>query len=118
MIWPAKRATVSDAEQRRNTLASTHLLPNALAVHAQALRHLVQRPARMPVHEYLGHIDYVERSPRHRAPRPRREARLLHLDGQVHHDTHAVPMGNYVSAVGNYVIVSPSELGNYMIADT
>jgi hypothetical protein len=42
---------------------------------------------------------------------------LLHLDGQVHHDTHAVPMGNYVIGVGNYVIVSPSELGNYMIAD-
>jgi hypothetical protein len=42
----------------------------------------------------------------------------LHLlDGQVHHDTHAVPMGNYVIAVGNYVIVNPSELGNYMIAD-
>jgi hypothetical protein len=40
------------------------------------------------------------------------------LDGQVHHDTHAVPMGNYVIAVGNYVIVSPSELGNYLIADT
>ena len=32
------------------------------------------------------------------------------LDGQVHPDTHALPMGNYV-------IVSPSELGNYMIAD-
>jgi hypothetical protein len=27
-------------------------------------------------------------------------------------------MGNYVIAVGNYLIVSPSELGNYMIADT
>jgi hypothetical protein len=40
------------------------------------------------------------------------------LDGQVHHDTHAVPMGNYVIAVRNYVIVSPSELGNYKIADT
>jgi hypothetical protein len=40
------------------------------------------------------------------------------LDGQVHHDTHAIPMGNYVIGVGNYVIVNPSELGNYMIADT
>ena len=26
-------------------------------------------------------------------------------------------MGNYVIGVGNYVIVSPSELGNCMIAD-
>jgi hypothetical protein len=26
-------------------------------------------------------------------------------------------MGNYVIAAGNYVIVSPSELGNYKIAD-
>jgi hypothetical protein len=43
---------------------------------------------------------------------------LLLLDGQVHHDTHAVPMGNYVIGVGNYVIATPSELGNYMSADT
>jgi len=42
---------------------------------------------------------------------------LLLLDGQVHHDTHAVPMGNYVSEVGNYVIATPSDLGNYMSAD-
>jgi hypothetical protein len=42
---------------------------------------------------------------------------LLHLDDRDHHDTHAVPMGNYVTAVRNYVIVSPSELGNYKIAD-
>jgi putative transposase len=42
---------------------------------------------------------------------------LLLLDGQVHHDTHAVPMRSYVIGVGNYLIVSPSELGNYKIAD-
>ena len=42
---------------------------------------------------------------------------MLLLDGQVHHDTHAIPMGNYVIGVGNYVIVSPSELGNYKIVD-
>ena len=28
------------------------------------------------------------------------------------------PHGNYVIEVGNYVIVSPSELGNYTIADS
>ena len=27
-------------------------------------------------------------------------------------------MGNYVIGVGNYVIVSPSNLGNYKIADS
>jgi hypothetical protein len=43
---------------------------------------------------------------------------LLLLDGQVHHDTHAVPMGNYVIGAGNYVIANPSELGNYMSADS
>ena len=42
---------------------------------------------------------------------------MLLLDGQVHHDTHAVPMGNYVIEVGNYVIATPSELGNYLSAD-
>jgi hypothetical protein len=42
---------------------------------------------------------------------------LLLLDGQVHHDTHALPMGNYVIEVGNYVTVSTSKLGNYKIAD-
>ena len=40
------------------------------------------------------------------APRSGREEGLLLLDGQVHHDTHALPMGNYVIEVGNYVIVS------------
>jgi hypothetical protein len=43
---------------------------------------------------------------------------LLHLDGQVHHDTHAIPKGNYVIGVGKSMIVSPSEAGNYKIADT
>src|ERR1019366_5589210 len=43
--------------------------------------------------------------------------RLLLLECQVHHDTHGIPMGNYVIGGGNYVIVSPSELGNYVSAD-
>ncbi len=43
---------------------------------------------------------------------------MLLRDGQVHHDTHPIPMGNYVIAVGNYVSVSPSDLGNYVSADT
>ena len=43
---------------------------------------------------------------------------MLLLDGQVHHDTHVIPMGNYVIGVGNYVSVSPSELGNYVSADS
>ena len=42
---------------------------------------------------------------------------MLLLDGQVHHDTHVIPMGNYVIGVGNYVIISPSKLRNYKIAD-
>ena len=42
---------------------------------------------------------------------------MLLLDGQVHHDTHAIPMGNYVIEAGNYVIATPSQLGNCMIAD-
>ena len=52
-------------------------------------------------------------------PSPSRTGgRLLLLDGQVHHDTHVIPMGNYVIGAGNYVSVSPSELGNYVSADT
>jgi hypothetical protein len=43
---------------------------------------------------------------------------LLLLDGQIHHDTHVTPMGNYVIGVGNYMIATPSELGNYMSADS
>jgi hypothetical protein len=44
---------------------------------------------------------------------------LLLSDGQVHHDTHAVPMGNYVTpGLGNYVLTSAPWLGNYVIADT
>ena len=43
---------------------------------------------------------------------------MLLLDGQVHHDTHLIPMGNYVIEVGNYVSVTRSNLGNYVSADT
>jgi hypothetical protein len=42
---------------------------------------------------------------------------LLLLDGQVHHDTHVIPMRNYVSEVGNYLSARPSDLGNYVSAD-
>jgi hypothetical protein len=42
---------------------------------------------------------------------------LLDLDGQVHPDTHPIPMGNYVIEVGNYMIATPSQVGNYLIAD-
>jgi hypothetical protein len=38
-------------------------------------------------------------------------------DGQVHHDTHVVPMRNYVIAAGNYVIVTCLPVGNYVSAD-
>src|SRR5215472_18532294 len=51
-------------------------------------------------------------------PSSRTGGRLPLPDGQVHHDTHAVPMGNYVIAVGNYVIVTRSQVGNYVNADT
>jgi hypothetical protein len=51
-------------------------------------------------------------------PSSRTGGTLLLLDDQVHHDTHPIPMGNYVSEVGNYVSVNPSELGNYMSADS
>lgn len=39
-------------------------------------------------------------------------------DGQVHHDTHPIPMRNYVIALGNYMIVKPSPLRNYVTVDT
>jgi len=41
------------------------------------------------------------------------------LEDHTRYATHVVPMGNYVIVgVGNYVIVNPSNLGNYVIADT
>ena len=46
------------------------VLADRLAVHPQRAGHLVQRPASVPVHEYLGHVDHVERSPCHRPPVP------------------------------------------------
>ena len=50
------------SDRRRDVLA------DRLAVHPQRAGHLIQRPARMPVHQYLGHVDHVERSPCHRPP--------------------------------------------------
>jgi hypothetical protein len=89
------------------------VLPQRLAVHPQTGRQLVLRPARIPVHQDLGDIDHLERPPRHRPPAlvPGREGRLLLLDGQVHHDTHPIPMGNYVIEVGNYESATRSTRG-------
>src|SRR5580698_5203620 len=54
----------------------------------------------MPVREYPGHVNHVERSPCH-PPRPqRKEGRWLLLDGRGRHDTHAVPMRNYAIGTG------------------
>src|SRR5215467_4510783 len=49
-------------------------------------------------------------------PRPRtgREGRLLLLDGQVHPDTHAIPMGNHVIRVGNYVSADSRDVSTAM----
>ena len=72
----------------------------------------------MPVHQYLGHVDHVERSPCHQPPAVTDGRKVLLLDGQVHQDTHAIPMGNYVIGVRKYVIATPLKMWNYMSADS
>ena len=64
LILALRRPARGDAGRDRGR----DVLPQRLAVHPQALRHLAQRPARMPVHEYLRDINHVERSPCHRPP--------------------------------------------------
>ena len=66
LVLALRRPARGDARRDRRR----DVLPQRLAVHPQALRHLVQRPARMPVHQYLGDVDHVERSPCHRPPVP------------------------------------------------
>lgn len=43
---------------------------------------------------------------------------MLEREDQPKPDTHPVPTGNYVIRVGNYVTVSPSELGNFVTVHT
>ena len=93
-------------------LSRGDVLSPRLAVHPQALSHLVLRPARMPVHQDLGNVDHVKRSPCHRPPSPSRTGgRLLLLDRQVHHDTHVIPMGNFLIGMRNEVRVRPENWG-------
>jgi hypothetical protein len=63
-LAPGRAAARHDAglDRRGDVLA------DRLAVHPQRIRHLAQRPARVPAHQYLGHVDHVERSPCHRPP--------------------------------------------------
>jgi hypothetical protein len=42
---------------------------------------------------------------------------MLHIDGQVHHDTHAIPMGNYVIPMEKHDR-QLLRAGEYKIADT
>ena len=64
LLLALRRPARDDARR----LSRSDVLPQRLAVHPQALSHLVLRPARMPVHQYLGHVDHVERSPCHQPP--------------------------------------------------
>ena len=64
-LLPALRRAARDDARR---LSRGDVLAQRLAVHPQALGHLALRPARMPVHQYLGDVDHVERPPCHRPP--------------------------------------------------
>jgi hypothetical protein len=67
-LRPLLLAPGRPARHDARRLRRRDVLPQRLAVHAQAPGHLVLRPARMPVHQDLGHVDHVERSPCHRPP--------------------------------------------------
>jgi len=58
------------ARRHPGGLRRGHVLADRVPRQAQARRHLVLRPARMPVREDLADIDHVERPPRHRTPVP------------------------------------------------
>ena len=64
LLLALRRPARDDARR----LSRGDVLPQRLTVHPQALSHLALRPARMPVHQDLGHVDHVERSPCHRSP--------------------------------------------------
>jgi hypothetical protein len=64
LILALGRPARGDARRDRGS----DVLPQRLAVYPQRPGHLGQRPARMPVHEYLRDINHVERSPCHRPP--------------------------------------------------
>ena len=89
----------------------------------RAGRELVLRPARVPVGQDLHDIDHVEGPPRQRLLLT---SLLGNEDGacglartRPGTDTHAAPHGELRDRrVGNYVIANPSNLGNFMIADT
>jgi hypothetical protein len=73
------------------------------------------------VHVQLDQIDHLERPPAHRRlPLTSSvSGSLSRLEDHTGSATHVLPIGNYVIArVGNYVIVKPSDLGNFVIADT
>ena len=89
--------TGGPARRQPFRLRRGQVLADRLTIQPQALRDLVLAPARMPVRQDLRHIDHVERSPCHRPPVPLTGGSILLPDGQVHHDTHAVPMGNNVT---------------------
>jgi hypothetical protein len=119
-VPPLRRADRRPARNQALRLRRGQVLTDRLAIQPQAFCDLVLAPARIPVRQDLRHIHHVERSPCHRPPAPsrRREASCL-PDDQARTDTHAIPMRNYVTpAVGNYVLTSALQLGNYVIADT
>lgn len=99
------------------------VLAQRLAIHAQTCCELVLGSARIPVGQDLDHVDHVEGPPRQRrapSPRCRASRRSFWTSTGQTRDRHARgPHGELRDRrVGNYVIADPSNLGNFMIADT
>jgi hypothetical protein len=136
MITDVVRVTVVDVfeavEVNERQLPTMTGAPRGLWQHAEAVRiassgsepgvgNLGLGMTRIPVHVDLDQIDHLKRPPRHWAPASPRwvSKSLIRLEDHTRCATHVAPMGNYVIAgVGNYVIENPSNLGNYVIADT
>ena len=93
------------------------VLAQRLAVHIQALSHLAQRAARMPVHQDLGDIDHVERSPCHRPPvvADGRKVAPSRWPGPPRHARH--PHRELRERGGELRERQPLNLGNYVSAD-
>lgn len=99
----------------------SQVLLHRLAVQSQAGRDLTLRPARMPMDQDLGHVDHVETPPRqtHAPVSSREREQPVCCEDRTDDATHVIRVGNYAIAnLRNYVIGTPSHLGNSKIADT
>ncbi len=114
---PLRPAQHRATRHQTSRLRRGDVLADRLRVHPQTRRDHRLRAPRVPVLQDLDHINHLERSPCHHTSLVSTDERALTTAESPTGGPPPRPGNTVIVQVGNYVIVTPTQLGNSVTAD-